>query len=282
MNLPNIRYECLQEKDYPAAREMLKADSISGEQFLRVLEKWPRSLTAAYMGDTMAALAQIERTSPQAYTVVFVSQSLRRQGIGSLAAAYAESELRASGARKVRTSFPQSNDAARAFAKKIQYSPYFSSACMQRTGSPFSLEPLPVRRYADADYPACQALYANAFHEMRVRVGCFPDSAVAKPSEKERGEWQADAANRFIYEEMGEIAAFGHIDSGELSSVAVDTRFQGRGIGRRFVMYLCNAMYLRGHDTVSLWCVVGNYARKLYESLGFEEKYISDFMRKTL
>lgn len=60
-----------------------------------------------------------------------------------------------------------------------------------------------------------------------------------------------------------------------------DIRYE-RGIGRKMVMHLCNLIYQRGNETVELSCVVGNEARKLYDSLGFEEKYIRDFVRKTL
>jgi mycothiol synthase len=195
---------------------------------------------------------------------------------------HAENELQSGGTRKVRASFHADNSAASAFAQKMGYGPYFSSACMRRAGDPFPLGPLPVRQYEDEDYLACQALNARAFHEMRIRVGRSPDSAIAQPSEKERKDWFEDAENRFVYEENGEIVALGHLDGNELSSISVHTEFHGRGIGRRFVMFLCNEMFRRGNTTVQLWCVVGNYARNLYESLGFRVKYIAEFVRKML
>lgn len=48
----------------------------------------------------------------------------------------------------------------------------------------------------------------------------------------------------------------------------IEEDFQELGIGRKFVMYLCNEIYQRGSASVDLWCVVGNYARNLYDSLG--------------
>jgi ribosomal protein S18 acetylase RimI-like enzyme len=114
---------------------------------------------------------------------------------------------------------------------------------------------------------------------MRVRVGCFPDSVITQPSEKERRAWKEDVEDRFVYEIDGEIVAYSHISGNELSSISVRTDFQRLGIGKKFVMYLCNVIYQR--DTkVDLWCVVGNSARNLYESLGFTEKYIMDFCEK--
>lgn len=112
--------------------------------------------------------------------------------------------------------------------------------------------------------------------------GCFPDSVIAQPSEKERRAWKEDAENRFVYEINGEMVAYSCISGNEISSISVRTDFQGLGIGRKFVMYLCNEIYQRGCAKVDLWCVVGNYARNLYDSLSFKEKYIMEFMRKTL
>ncbi|MEI0737724.1 GNAT family N-acetyltransferase [Paenibacillus sp. JTLBN-2024] len=108
-----------------------------------------------------------------------------------------------------------------------------------------------MRGYKDEDYLVCQSLYAAAFHEMRVRVGCFPDSAIAQPSEKERQTWKENAANRFVYKFNGEIVAYGHIPGNEIGSVSVRTDVQGRGIGRTFVKYLCNEIIRRGNPSVS-------------------------------
>ena len=282
MELSQIRWEPLQKEDYPIAREKLMEDVVSGPRFLRILEKWPHSLTAFYFQNVLIALAQIEHFYPQAYLAVYVYPDFRRQGIGSFVAAYAENHLREFGAPTVRTSVRKNEDAARAFAHRLQYNPYYTSACMQRIGGPFLLDALPVRQYADEDYFTCQALYAKAFHEMRVRVGSFPDSVIARPSDKEREQWRRDAANRFVYRYNGEIVAFAHVDGNELSSIAVDVCFQGQGIGRGFVQYLCNEIYRRGFDTISLWCVIGNDARKLYDSLGFKEMFVSEYMRKIL
>ncbi len=282
MNVSDIRYECLSEKDYDAARELLNCDVDAGEDILRVLAEAPQLFITAFIGDQLVALAQVNEPEPQSYLTVFVAPQFRRQGIGTAMVKYAENKLRAGGTQKIRSSFRAGHQSSTTFAHKLGYDRYFSSTYMQRIGDPFPLEELPVRGYRDEDYLASQLLYAVSFHEMRVRVGCFPDSVIAQPSEKERKAWKEDAEDRFVYEIDGEIIAYSHLSGNELSSISVRTDFQGRGIGRKFVMYLCNEIYQRGNTTVDLWCVVGNYARNLYDSLGFKEKYIMDFMGKTL
>ncbi|WP_282936567.1 GNAT family N-acetyltransferase [Paenibacillus sp. RC67] len=282
MNISDIRYEHFSEKDYNAVRELLGFDVEAGENILRVLAEEPKLFVTAFIEDKLVALAQVNEPGAQTYLTVFVAPQFRRQGIGSAMVKYAENELRAGGSQKVRTSFRTGHQSSLAFASKLGYDKYFSSAYMQRTGDAFPLEKLPVRLYRDEDYLASQSLYAAAFHEMRVRVGSFPDSVIAQPSEKERRAWKEDADDRFVYEINGEIVAYSHLSGNELSSVSVRSDFQGLGIGRKFVLYLCNEIHQRGSTTVHLWCVVGNYARSLYDSLGFKEKYIMEFMRKTL
>jgi len=282
MNLSGIRYGRFCEADSAAARALLSCDVAAGEDILRVLAKDPELFITAFIEDQLVALAQVNEPASQSYLTVFVAPQFRRQGIGSAMAKHAENELRAGGTQKVRSSFRAGSQASLAFACKLGYDQYFSSAYMERTGDPFPLEELPVRPYKDEDYPASHSLYAAAFHEMRVRVGCFPDSVIEQPSEKGRTAWKEDAENRFVYEVNGEIAAYSRLSGHELSSISVRSDFQGLGIGRKFVMHLCNEIHQRGSATVDLWCVVGNYARNLYDSLGFKEKYRMEFMRKTL
>lgn len=282
MNISGIRYGHFSDNEYNAVRELLSNDVDAGENILRVLAEEPELFITAFIGDKLVALAQVNEPASQSYLTVFVDPQLRRQGIGSAMVNYAENELRAGGTQKVRSSFRTDLQSSLAFARKLGYDKYFSSAYMLRTGDPFPLDELPVRLYTDDDYIASQSLYATAFHEMRVRVGCFPDSVIAQPSDEERSVWKEDAENRFVYEINGEIVAYSHLWGNELSSISVRTDFQRLGIGRKFVMYLCNEIYQRGSATVTLWCVVGNDAKNLYDSLDFKEKYSMDFMRKTL
>ena len=282
MNMERVRYEKFSRTDDEIARELLSEDSEGGEEILQVLIQEPGLFRAAFVGDKLVALAQVNEPVPQSYLNVFVSPQFRRQGIGSAMVQYFENELLSGGTEKIRSSFRTGRPSSISFAHKLGYEPYFLSAFMQRTGDPFPLEVLPVRQYTDEDYLASQSLYARAFHDMRVRVGSFPDSVIAEPSEKERISWSADADTRFVYEFKGEVVAYSHLSGNVLSSIAVHPDFQGLGIGRKFAMYICNEIYRRGFSKVQLSCVVGNDARNLYDSLGFTEKYVTQYIRKTL
>lgn len=266
------------------ARELLSQDD-AGENMLRVFEREPQLFISVFIEDQLAALAQVNEPGTLSYLTVYVAPLFRRQGIGSAVVRYAEEKLRTGGTEKVRSSFRANYPSTLTFAHKLGYGDYFSSSLMRRTGGPFpmeKLEELPVRSYTDQDYTASQSLYAEAFHEMRVRVGSFPDSVVAQPSEQERRSWLEDAQDRFVYVLNGEIAAYAHLSTGEISSISVRSDLQGHGIGKTFMRYLCNEIYRRGYANVDLWCVVGNNARILYDRLGFEEKYTMQFVRKTL
>lgn len=282
MNKIDIRHEQLKEQDYNLAKEILKQDNDLGEELLRTLSHEPELLYAMFLDNKLIALAQVEKATPQAYLSVFVAPLYRRQGFGASMLKYAEDILLDVGTITVMSSFHANNKESLAFARKHGYNTNFSSALMKRTGEPFLLEELPVRPYRDEDYIKSQALSAIAFHEMRVRVGCFPNSVIAKPSEKGRKAWEEDKKNYFIYEEDDEIVALGHLSVNEISSISVHTDFQGKGIGKKFTMYLSNELYRRGYETIELWCVVGNYARNMYDSLGYKEKYIAEYPLKRL
>ncbi|MEK0314977.1 GNAT family N-acetyltransferase [Cohnella sp. 56] len=282
MKLSGIRYEPYNDSQYQAVRALIGEDAGAGEVILRVLAEEPALFMTVFIEDRLVALAQVNEPAAQSYLTVFVCPQMRRQGIGTEVVKYGEDKLRAGGTRIVRSSYRADHPSAHAFASRLGYEPYFSSAYMERTGDPYPQEELPVRRYTDDDYIASQSLHAIAFHEMRVRVGRFPESAVARSSEQERSAWEAEAEDRLVCEIGGEIVACSHLSGNVLSSISVRPDMQRRGIGRKLTMYACNEIYRRGHETVSLWCVVGNDARCLYDSLGFQEKYTTAFIRKTL
>lgn len=111
---------------------------------------------------------------------------------------------------------------------------------------------------------------------MRVSVGEFPDSKVANTSKQIRDQWKQDAKNRYTYFIDGEIVGHGRLVDNEIGSISVRKDMQGKGIGKRFIKFLCNELYNRGNNEIYLWCVEGNKARNLYDSLGFEELYVSE------
>lgn len=283
MNISDIRYEPFSEQDYNAAKELLRTDIEIGQDILQILEEYPELFITVLHEDKLVALAQVNEPGPQSYLTVYVAPQFRRQGIGSAVVGHGESILRAGGTQKVRSSFLAGRPSSVAFARKLGYASYFSSAYMQRTGDLFQIEKLPIRMYTDEDYIPSQSMYATAFHEMRVRVGRFPDSVIAEPTENERQAWKENAKDYFVYELNGVIVGFSHIHGNEISSVSIRTDAQGQGIGRNFMKYLCNEIYQRGYETVKLCCVIGNdNARSLYDSLGFREMYIKDMMVKIL
>ncbi|MEK3718815.1 GNAT family N-acetyltransferase [Paenibacillus sp. FSL R7-0333] len=280
MKRSDIRCERLSKKDSLAAAKLLSLDAYTGPDLLQVLEEEPELFSAAYVDETLLALVQMEASVPQSHLNVFVAPQYRRQGIGRALMQMAEAQLQAGGTRKVSTSVRSGASSSLAFARSLGYAPYYSLIYMERTGGSFPQETSSARLYRDEDFVAAHSLYATAFHEMRMRVGCFPDSVPAEPNEGRRTAWAADAQDRLVYELDGEIAAYSHIHGNEISSVSVRSDLQGRGIGRTFVKYLCNEIHRRGYTSVTLSCVVGNEAIHLYNSLGFQETHRIEYMIK--
>jgi ribosomal protein S18 acetylase RimI-like enzyme len=276
-----LLYKEISKNEYAVVREMLLQDIETSEEFLWALQNEPETLTVAYIEGEIVAVALIIPGKKASCLIVFVAPQYRRKGIGQSVVQYGENKLHKE-ASKIMTNFRADNEVSKRFARRFGYERQFSSAYMKHTEGRFAIGQLPVRLYIDEDYPQSHALYAQAFHEMRIKVGDFPDSMVEQPSEKNRQGWNADAANRFTYEENDEIAAHGHLEGNEISSISVKIDLQGRGIGKKFLMYLCNEIYNRGYKEVVLWCVIGNTARKLYDSLGFRELHIAEFAYKSI
>lgn len=276
-----LRYKSMTEDEYDDIRKLLHEDVKASEEFLWALESEPHTLKVVYLGDTIVGVAEIISGERASFLSVFVAPQYRHEGIGKAVAEFYEDKLEKE-AQKIITNFHADNEDSKSFARKLGYQRQFSSAYMKYTEGKFNISDVPVRLYTDEDYSKAHALYAQAFHEMRVRVGDFPNSTVEQPSEKNRQAWNEDAPNCFTYEQNGEIAGYGHLEGNEIGSVSVRTDLQGKGIGRKFVKYLCNEIYDRGYKEVILWCVVGNYARRLYESLGFKEMYVAEFDCKLL
>ena len=169
---------------------------------------------------------------------------------------------------------------AKTFANKKGFMRKFSSTFMRYIGKSFDLPEISVRKYCDEDYEAAHELYAIAFHEMRMRVGDFPDSVVQKPSEEMRALWAKSANERLVYTIDGEIVGYAHFEGNEIGSIAIKSGYQGQGLGQNFVKYICNAILSDGYSSVDLYCVVGNKARLLYDLLGFQAIYTAEYAIK--
>lgn len=276
-----LLYKEINPNEYDVVREMLLQDMETSEEFLWALQNKPETLIVAYREKEIVATAIIIPGKNTSFLIIFVAPQHRRKGIGQSVIHYVENKLH-NETKKIATNFHADNEASKGFARKFGYEREYSSAYMKHAEGKFPIGELPVRLYVDEDYPQSHALYAQAFHEMRVKVGDFPNSTVEQPNEKNRQWWNADAANRFTYKENDEVVGHGRLEGNEIGSISVRSDLQGYGIGKKFAMYLCNEIYNRGYKEVVLWCVVGNNARKLYDSLGFKEVYVAEFAYKII
>lgn len=124
-------------------------------------------------------------------------------------------------------------------------------------------------------------MYAEAFHEMRISVGDFPDSVVEQPNENMRKHWAETANERFVYIKDDIIIGYAHIKDNCIGSISVKKEYQGQGIGRSFMKFICNKILDNGYKEINLYCVIGNVkAKRLYDSLNFKEVYTVEFAAK--
>ena len=229
--------------------------------------------------DEVVGLSQIV-SDTEGFLYVYIFPRYRNRGYGRAAAGLLERRLDTSKMKDITTCYDVNSEAARKFAEACGFKKEFSSAYMRYKGGAFEEKPLPVRQYRDEDYGEAQRLSAEAFHQMRLSTGCFPDSAPEKPSAEMRQRWAETADERYVYVLGDEIVGYAHIDGGELSCVAIKIARQGEGLGREFVQFLVNRLLEKGYREPFLYCVVGNKARHLYDSLGFREAACGEYAKK--
>ncbi|MBQ2667679.1 MAG: GNAT family N-acetyltransferase, partial [Clostridia bacterium] len=252
-------------------------DPLNHSLLARIFHDMPENHRVAYLGDVPVGSVCTDPDGDSLFLMLYVHPQYRRQGIGR---SMLEHALQVGRYRSVRGFFNLSDPAAAAFTKSCDFTRTFDSDYMEFTGTVRADRTLCVRQYRDADYEEAHEMYAQAFHRMRVQVGDFPNSVPAPPSEKNRRAWASDAENYFVCLQGEKIVAVAHLGAGEISSVSVHPTFQGQGIGSLFVPYLIHILQERGWKTVSLECVAGNPARRLYDRLGFQVQYTERFVEK--
>ena len=251
-------------------------------RFFDAASKNSEGLYAVCLADTVAGLALLE-DDVHSFLYVYIFPGFRGRGCADLAVTALERRIKAEPLLCVSSSYRSDCAAAKRLAEKHGYVKKYASALMEYRGEGFPEPELPIRHYRDEDYPEAFAMYAEAFHVMRLGTGCFPDSAVRQPSEQERAYWAEHADDGYVYLSGKEIIGHARLDGNELGVVSIKISHQGKGYGRAFVRYLVNRILEKGEGRPVLWCVVGNRkARALYDSLGFQEICRNDFAVKKM
>lgn len=269
------------ERDKAAIRAMVCGDEYFDEMFQESEMNFKDGIfVACYNGLTVGFLSfsSFKRATD---TTIFVSKEYRRMGIGTELIKKADKLLFQN--EVVERSVGLCLDGDRTslqFLYKNGYYIFHSSYFMEREGEPLTeSNNISVRKYEDDDYLKFHSIREMAFYKMRERVGMLPSYYYA-PEELERKNFLEDRNNRFVMLVNGEIAGIGVIDGSEIRQVAIQPDIQSHGYGRAFVSFLVNEIMSRGEKSVNLWVVKGNFAKNLYESLGFKEKSLYHSVQK--
>lgn len=266
------------EEHSAAMKAMLAAEGHWRENFDEGVQENPEGVFVALSDGTPVGFLCQGKPARGVGTTIYVDRARRRKGIGTALMRKADAMLRdMDRLERSMCSCLHGDFDALQFLYKNGYYVSHSSYCMERTGPLLPAPPIEVRPYEDKDYFAWQSLQDTAFYHMRVRVGMMPH-VTYRPDEAERAEYLATRADRYVMVDGGEIVAVGRIEGAELSIVAVRHDMQSRGYGKAFVSWLVNQIMARGADTVTLWVVAGNWAKRLYDALGFVEKAQYDFL----
>ncbi|WP_256310794.1 GNAT family N-acetyltransferase [Tissierella carlieri] len=273
-----IKVKEMSDIDYEKVNKLIDFEDADAE-FLTAYNNREENIYCLYNYDKLVGIAQII-TNKRAFLYIFINPSYRGNGIGFNALKLCEEKLYENDIEQIMTTYRIDNPYSKAFANKHGYTRKFSSVYMRYSGSQFDVQELFIRNYCDDDYESAHEMYAKAFHEMRISVGDFPDSVIEQPNDKMRQYWAETSNERLVYIRNSEIVGYAHIDGNEIGSVSVKSQKQGQGIGRSFVKYICNKILAEGNEAVFLYCVAGNRAKSLYDSLGFQEIYTCEYATK--
>lgn len=274
-----IKVRELTDIDYVKASNTLNFEDADAS-FYKALEN-KEKMYSVWKGNDLVGVAQLKE-GKKAFVYVFIDKPYRCNGFGNMALILCEQILRDAGADTIMTNYRIDLDASKQFANKHGYIRSFSSTYMKYNGDKFDIAFLSIREYNDEDYESAHEMYARAFHEMRIRVGDFPDSVVEQPNEYMRKHWDSTKNERLVYVKDNEIIGYAHIVRNEIGSISIKPNYQGQGIGRLFMKYICNKILEEGYKEVSLYCVIGNWAKQLYDSLGFVETYTLEYASKSV
>lgn len=267
------------KRDKNSIRAMLCGDE-QIKELLKCERMFPDGIfVARYNGITVGFLS-IDGIKRKAQTMIYVSEECRRKGIGTALMAKVDHLLTPH--KIVERSMGGCMDGDRStlqFLYKNGYYISWSSHIMEREGGYLPEQHISVRPYEDDDYETCHVLIEVAFYKLHDNLGMLP-TYYFPPNENERKRMFDNKSNIYVLLVEGEIAGVGHIDGNELSHVSVRHDLQSQGYGRPFVSFLVNEIMRRGNTIVQLGVVKGNYARKLYESLGFNEKSLYHWLTK--
>jgi len=272
----NISLAPISDSDYEEAVRTFGFDDIDAE--FRGAFKGKKSIFSIRKDHSLVGVMEITE-SHEPFLYVYINTPYRRQGIGGAALSLGEQRV-SSQAERFRTFYRLDHPEQKLFASKHGYKRVYSSTFMEYSGDSFEIASLPIRGYNDDDYEIAHDLYARAFHEMRTRVGFFPESVVESSSETMRKQWAATKQERYVYTQDGIVVGYAHVVGNDIGSISVDPQKQGQGIGRLFLKYLVNEIIGQGYASVLLACVVGNWAKRLYDSVGFVDLYDAEFATK--
>ena len=223
--------------DYDLASNRLNfedADTVFVEAFEN-----KKNMYSIWNENDLVGVAQIKE-GKKAYVYVFIDTLYRCNGIGDLTLNLCEQILRDAGAETIMTTYQIDHDAAKLFAKKHGYIHSFSSTYMKYDGDKFDIPFLSIREYNDVDFESAHEMYARAFHEMRIRDGDFPDSVIEQANDYMRKYWDTTKKERLVYVQGSEIIGYAHVVGNEIGSISVKSQYQGQGIGRMFMKFICN------------------------------------------
>lgn len=273
---------CIKEyrNEYKIAISNLISDNnFVREDILGCLDRWPQYGQIVEGENEILGVGVFTGASKKTSMSLYVKQSIREKGIGSMLIKSLEESMRNVGVEEVICDF-KTSELEKSFLYKNGYKHCFYSDFMTYTGGKLVVDNHEIINYEDKYYSECQKIFSESFYEMGLAVGL--ESTLSLPNEEERIRYKENTENIFILRDNNQEVAVIRIEDNEIDAVAVDIDHQGKGYGKPLVGYTVNRLLDKGCTKPTLWVVEGNSAKFLYEKLGFIVERAHEFVIKSI
>lgn len=255
-------------KEYKGEYEKLTETMVEEEELrknlISVLKNLEKCGIVAMEENELVGAAVFSGANKTTELQLYVKPLRRNSGIGTMILKAIEEKMSECGVEKVILNYTE-DEFIRNFVYKRGYEYLYRAEPMIYKGGKINLNSYDIREYEDKYFDKAERILSTAFHKMRLSIGM--KSKLAQPSEEYRNHCKDNKDNMFVLFNEGEIVAVTDLDGNCISHLAVDIKHQGKGYGRILASYAVNKILERGYKEVILWCLVGNTARFLYESI---------------
>lgn len=255
--------------------------SFTDEYYIRKLkEEYADGTVYAVCDDACVGWCHLDipdQTIWDCFVVVYVAPAYRKRGYGTMIYRWAEEKMLESGCSWWSSYAPDA--AADRFALSVGFDYTNHNSYMEYRDPGEIEEPLlpdgaVIRPYRPSDYPAAPDIWSREYTRMHRELGLPYAPKEKTEDEKEQERQLYEGEHYYIMEYAGKTVGIGGLfgDASGIGMLAVDSAYQGRGLGSCMTRFLLCRSREKGTAHPCIYCETNNLpAMHVYRKAGFTE-----------